>query len=143
MSPVNKPVNVGIVGLGTVGGGARNLLRENAAELSRRTGRDIVVSHVGVRRARPDLKLDGITVSTDIFAVVRDPAVDIVVEVIGGTTTARDIVLQAMSGLMEATGSPDGPPTLVGEAVSDVVSGLFASWGVLAALLVRHALQSV
>ncbi|PQA52213.1 homoserine dehydrogenase [Amnimonas aquatica] len=97
MSPVNKPVNVGIVGLGTVGGGALNLLRENAAELSRRTGRDIVVSHVGVRRARPDLKLDGITVSTDIFAVVRDPAVDIVVEVIGGTTTARDIVLQAIA----------------------------------------------
>ena len=51
---------------------------------------------------------------------------------------AYDIVLQAMSGLMEATGSPDGPPTLVGEAVSDVVSGLFASWGVLAALLGRE-----
>jgi CoA:oxalate CoA-transferase len=39
---------------------------------------------------------------------------------------------------MEATGSPDGPPTLVGEAVSDVVSGLFASWGILAALLARE-----
>lgn len=51
---------------------------------------------------------------------------------------AYDIVLQAMTGLMEATGSPDGPPTLVGEAVSDVVSGLFASWGVLAALLARE-----
>ncbi len=50
---------------------------------------------------------------------------------------AYDIVLQAMTGLMEATGSPDGPPTLVGEAVSDVVSGLFASWGILAALLAR------
>ena len=51
---------------------------------------------------------------------------------------AYDIVLQAMTGLMEATGSPDGPPTLVGEAVSDVVSGLFASWGILAALLARE-----
>ncbi len=47
---------------------------------------------------------------------------------------AYDIVVQAMSGLMEATGQPDGPPTLVGEAVSDVVSGLFASWALLAAL---------
>ena len=47
---------------------------------------------------------------------------------------AYDIVIQAMSGLMEATGSPDGPPTLVGEAVSDVVSGLFAAWAALAAL---------
>ncbi|WP_022956774.1 homoserine dehydrogenase [Perlucidibaca piscinae] len=92
-----KPVNVGIVGLGTVGGGALNLLRNNAAELSRRTGRDIRVSHVGIRRAKPDLELTGITVSNDIFAVVNDPAVDIVVEVIGGTTTAREVVLKAIA----------------------------------------------
>jgi CoA:oxalate CoA-transferase len=51
---------------------------------------------------------------------------------------AYDIILQAMCGLMDATGTPDGPPTLVGESVSDVVSGLFASWGVLAALLSRE-----
>lgn len=51
---------------------------------------------------------------------------------------AYDIILQAMCGLMDATGSPDGTPTLLGEAVSDVVSGLFASWGVLAALLSRE-----
>ncbi len=92
-----KPVNVGIVGLGTVGGGALNLLRNNAAELSRRTGRDIRVSHVGIRRAKPDLELTGIAISNDIFAVVNDPAVDIVVEVIGGTTTAREVVLKAIA----------------------------------------------
>ncbi|MEL0029155.1 MAG: homoserine dehydrogenase, partial [Perlucidibaca sp.] len=92
-----KPVNIGIVGLGTVGGGALNLLRDNAAELSRRTGRDIRVAHVGVRRVRDGLDLDGIRISSDIFAVVQDPAVDIVVEVIGGTTTAREIVLQAIA----------------------------------------------
>ncbi|MFM0505845.1 CaiB/BaiF CoA transferase family protein [Paraburkholderia caffeinilytica] len=51
---------------------------------------------------------------------------------------AYDIILQAMCGLMDATGSPDGSPTLIGESVSDVVSGLFASWGVLAALLSRE-----
>ncbi|MBS0426825.1 MAG: CoA transferase [Proteobacteria bacterium] len=48
---------------------------------------------------------------------------------------AYDIIVQAMSGLMEATGDPEGAPTLVGEAVSDVVAGLFASWATLAALL--------
>ena len=48
---------------------------------------------------------------------------------------AYDIIVQAMSGLMEATGEPGGAPTLVGEAVSDVVAGLFASWATLAALL--------
>jgi len=97
VNALNKPVNVGIVGLGTVGGGALNLLRDNAAELSRRTGREIRVSHVGIRRDKPGLDLAGITVSNDIFAVVNDPAVDIVVEVIGGTTTAREIVLQAIA----------------------------------------------
>ncbi|MFD2738912.1 CaiB/BaiF CoA transferase family protein [Sulfitobacter aestuarii] len=51
---------------------------------------------------------------------------------------AYDIILQAMSGLMEATGEPDGAPTLVGEAVSDMVAGIFASWGTLAALLGRE-----
>lgn len=92
-----KPVNIGIVGLGTVGGGALNLLRDNAAELSRRTGREIRVSHVGVRRDRPEMNLSDIRISRDSFAVVQDPAVDIVVEVIGGTTTAREIVLQAIA----------------------------------------------
>ena len=51
---------------------------------------------------------------------------------------AYDIILQAMCGLMDATGSPDGAPTLVGDSISDVVSGIFASWGVLAALLARE-----
>ncbi|CAG9212471.1 Acetyl-CoA:oxalate CoA-transferase [Paraburkholderia tropica] len=51
---------------------------------------------------------------------------------------AYDIILQAMCGLMDATGAPDGEPTVIGESVSDVVSGIFASWGVLAALLARE-----
>jgi len=92
-----KPVNIGIVGLGTVGGGAFNLLKENAAEISRRTGRDIVVSHIGARRDNPKHALGDTRVSRDIFAVVNDPAVDIVVEVIGGTTVAREVVLLAIA----------------------------------------------
>jgi CoA:oxalate CoA-transferase len=50
---------------------------------------------------------------------------------------AYDIILQALCGLMDATGAPDGEPTLVGDSVSDAVSGIFASWGVLAALVAR------
>ncbi|MDI1300386.1 MAG: homoserine dehydrogenase [bacterium] len=92
-----KPVSVGIVGLGTVGGGALNLLRDNAAEISRRTGRDIRITHVGARRENPRYDLSGIKVSRDIMAVVNDAEIDIVVEVIGGTTTARDVVMQAIA----------------------------------------------
>lgn len=51
---------------------------------------------------------------------------------------AYDLIIQAMSGLMSSTGFPDGPPTMVGEAVSDVVAGMFASWGTLAALTARE-----
>ncbi|SAK93295.1 formyl-CoA transferase [Caballeronia hypogeia] len=50
---------------------------------------------------------------------------------------AYDIILQALCGLMDATGAPDGEPTLVGDSVSDAISGIFASWGVLAALVAR------
>jgi len=52
---------------------------------------------------------------------------------------AYDVIVQAMSGIMSVTGAPDGPPTLVGEAIADVASGLFASWAILAALAARHA----
>jgi homoserine dehydrogenase len=85
------------VGLGTVGGGAFGLLRDNAAEIARRTGREIVVAHVGARRDNPKFDLSGTRVSRDIMAVVNDPEIDIVVEVIGGTTTARDVVMQAIA----------------------------------------------
>jgi CoA:oxalate CoA-transferase len=48
-----------------------------------------------------------------------------------------DIIAQAMSGLMSITGSPDGPPTRVGESIGDIIAGLYASWGILAALRAR------
>ncbi len=58
-----------------------------------------------------------------------------------GPNTARpayDIIVQAMSGLMSVTGDPDGPPTLVGEAIGDVAAGLFAAWGCMVALFDRE-----
>jgi CoA:oxalate CoA-transferase len=51
---------------------------------------------------------------------------------------AYDIVMQALCGLMENTGEPDGAPTMVGEAATDVLTGMFASWAVLAALYQRE-----
>lgn len=91
-----KPVRLAILGLGTVGGGALKLLQQNAAEIARRTGRDIQITHVGTRRPRPDLNLEGIHQSDDLLSIVRQPDVDIVIEVIGGTQLAHDVFLEAI-----------------------------------------------
>ncbi|MBQ0754424.1 MAG: homoserine dehydrogenase [Gammaproteobacteria bacterium] len=91
-----KPVKVGIVGLGTVGAGTVNVLKRNAAEIASRVGRPIEISHIGARRDNPNCDIEGIKVSRDIFAVAADPEVDILVELIGGTTVARELVLQAI-----------------------------------------------
>ena len=91
-----KPVNVGIVGLGTVGSGTFNVIRRNAEDIARRAGREIVVSHVGARRDNPAADTSGVKVSRDIFEVVSDPDVDIVVELIGGTSVAHELVMKAI-----------------------------------------------
>ena len=76
-----------------------NVLHRNAAEISRRAGRDIDVSHAAARDYDPESidSLEGITVSDDAFAVVRDPAVDVVVELIGGYSPAKELVLEAIA----------------------------------------------
>lgn len=90
-------LGVGICGLGTVGSGTFNLLKNNAAEITRKTGAEIVVAQVGCRRDHPDCDLRGINVTRDIFEVVANPSVDIVVELIGGTDTALELVKAAIA----------------------------------------------
>ena len=89
---------MGLLGLGTVGGGTLNVLHRNAAEISRRAGRDIVVSHAAAREYNPDDldSLENVRVYDDAFTVVRDPEVDVVVELIGGYSPARELVLEAI-----------------------------------------------
>ena len=93
------PVKVGLLGLGTVGGGTFNVLSRNAAEIARRAGRGIRVTHAAARNIDPSLlePLSDVTLTEDAFAVVNDPAVDIVVELIGGYSPAKELVLQAMA----------------------------------------------
>ena len=90
------PVKVGIAGLGTVGSGTVNVLKRNARDIARRVGRPIEITHIGARRDHPDCDLSGIRVSRDIFAVASDPDIDILVELIGGIETARELVLTAI-----------------------------------------------
>lgn len=91
-----KSVNVGICGLGTVGGGTFNLLQENAELVTARALAPINIVHIGTRRENPACELGDTRVSTDIFAVARDPKVDVLVELIGGTTVARELVEEAI-----------------------------------------------
>ncbi|NQX89896.1 MAG: homoserine dehydrogenase [Halioglobus sp.] len=91
-----KSVSIGICGLGTVGSGTFNVLRENAALIAARAGVSVQVTHVGARRDNADCDLSGIRVSRDIFQVADDPQVTILVELIGGTMTARELVERAI-----------------------------------------------
>lgn len=93
----NRPIRVGICGLGTVGGGTYQLLRENRDEISRRLGRQIEVCHIASRTPKPQYEAPDVTASTDVFAVADDPQVDVLVETIGGFDPARELVERAIS----------------------------------------------
>lgn len=93
------PVRVGLLGLGTVGGGVINVLQRNADQIARRCGRRIEIIHAAARRldAPRICSLDGILLTTDPMSVVENPAVDIVVEVMGGIQPARGLIERALS----------------------------------------------
>jgi len=92
-----KPISIGICGLGTVGYGSFTVLAKNSAEISRRSGLEIVVSHIATRRIKEGQDVGDVKVSADVFAVAEDPDVDIVLELIGGYDTARELVLRAIA----------------------------------------------
>ena len=93
-----KPVKVGLLGLGTVGGGTVNVLTRNAEEIARRAGRGIEVSHAAARDLnKPRIcNTDNIKLTTDSNDVVNDPEVEIVVELIGGDGLALELVMKAI-----------------------------------------------
>ncbi len=92
-----KPVKIGLCGLGTVGSGTFNVLQRNLEEIQSRAGCEISIAQVGARRDNPACDLSGITVSRDIFDVVEHPEIDIVIELIGGTTVAKEVVERAIN----------------------------------------------
>ncbi len=93
------PIKTGLLGLGTVGGGAVTVLSRNASEIARRAGREIVISHAAAKEYDADAihgleRIDRIT--DDGFAVVNDPEVEIIIELIGGYSPAKELVLRAI-----------------------------------------------
>jgi homoserine dehydrogenase len=93
-----KPINVGLLGIGTVGGGTFTVLTRNQEEISRRAGRPIRIVKVADRNIELAKKVThgSVEVTNDAFSVVSDPNVDIVVELIGGSTVAKELVLKAI-----------------------------------------------
>jgi homoserine dehydrogenase len=94
-----KPVTVGVLGLGTVGGGTVNVLKRNAGEIARRAGREIVVTRASARDLNREriCATDGIALTSDPFEIVNDPNIDVVVELIGGYDLAKQLVLSAIA----------------------------------------------
>ena len=93
-----KPIQVGLLGIGTVGSGTFNVLKRNQEEIRRRAGRGIVITMVAdldTERARAAVG-EGVTVVADARQVVGNPDIDIVVELIGGYGIARQLVLEAI-----------------------------------------------
>jgi len=91
-----RQLRVGLCGVGTVGGGTLRLLQEKKADITRRLGRELTIVRVATRRRPDDHDLTDIAFSTDVFDVVNDPDVDIVVELIGGFDPALELVLTAI-----------------------------------------------
>src|SRR6476661_217353 len=93
-----KPINVGLLGVGTVGGGTFEVLARNQEEITRRAGRGIVITKIADKDLARARKIAGnaATVTADAYEVVNDPSIDIVIELIGGTSIAQKLILKAI-----------------------------------------------
>jgi len=99
MNPTMKPIQVGLLGIGTVGSGTYKVLQRNQEEIRRRAGRGIVITMVAdldVERARGIVGSETAVVA-DARAVIANPEIDIVIELIGGYGIARALVLEAIA----------------------------------------------
>lgn len=91
-----QPIRIGLCGLGTVAQGTLAVLRRNQSEIERRIGRPVEVTRVGTRSDKPGVDLTGLQVDRNVLDVATADDVDIVVELIGGYDTAKEIVMSAI-----------------------------------------------
>ncbi len=94
-----KPIHIGLLGIGTVGGGTYTVLKRNREEIARRAGRDIVITMIADKDLEKARKLadPGVIVTDNAHEITTHPDIDIVVELIGGQTIARDLILEAIA----------------------------------------------
>ena len=93
-----KAINIGIVGLGTVGSGTLAVLQRNSEEISRRAGREIRIAQIAVRdlNKQRSVEVGDIPITGDAMEVANNPDVQILVELVGGDTLAKDCVMTAI-----------------------------------------------
>lgn len=94
-----NPVKVGLLGVGTVGGGTLSVLQRNAKEITRRAGRGIIITHacaLNLNRTHP-YNTDNMVLTQQLNEVVDNPELEIIIELLGGTTTAREVTLRAIA----------------------------------------------
>ncbi|WP_370387275.1 homoserine dehydrogenase [Snodgrassella alvi] len=93
-----QPLRIGLLGVGTVGGGTVKLLQNNAHEITRRLGRELIITHAASRNLERTRTICGpdTNITDNVFDVVTAPDVDVVVELIGGSTIAKDALIQAI-----------------------------------------------
>ena len=92
-----QAIRLGLYGLGTVGGAVFDVLARNGDEIARRAGRRLEVTVLGLRRERPELDPRGARIERDLLALAAAEDVDVIVELVGGTTVARELVLRAIA----------------------------------------------
>ncbi|MDD2884998.1 MAG: homoserine dehydrogenase [Dechloromonas sp.] len=94
-----NPINVGLIGIGTVGGGTWTVLKRNAEEITRRAGRPIRITAVADKNVELATQITGgsARVTDDAFSLVNDPDIDIIVELIGGYGVAKEVVMQSIA----------------------------------------------
>ncbi|MBU1002149.1 MAG: homoserine dehydrogenase [Proteobacteria bacterium] len=94
-----EPLKIGIAGFGTVGSGLAEVLKSGRQRVMDRTGRDIVISMVAERNEalRPAIESHGATMTTDWKQMVANPDIQVIVELIGGTTVARELIIAALN----------------------------------------------
>lgn len=94
-----KPIQIGLLGIGTVGGGTYTVLKRNREEIARRAGREIIVTMIADKdpeKARA-LADSNVIVTGNAHEITTNPDIDIVVELIGGQTIAKDLILEALA----------------------------------------------
>ncbi len=94
-----KPIHIGLLGIGTVGGGTYTVLKRNHEEIARRAGRDIVITMIADKDLEKARKLvdPAVIVTDNAHEITTHPDIDIVVELIGGQTIAKDLILEAIA----------------------------------------------